>query len=71
MTFEAYLTNIHAKTGKSPEDFHALAIEKGLMTADTKAMQIVGWLKEEFALGHGHAMAIWCAFQKNGWTGPN
>ena len=71
MTFEAYLTNIHAKTGKSPEDFHALAIEKGLMTADTKAMQIVRWLKEEFALGHGHAMAIWCAFQKNGWTGPS
>jgi len=71
MTFEAYLTNIHAKTGKSPEDFHALAIEKGLMNADTKAMQIVGWLKEEFALGHGHAMAIWCVFQKNGWTGPN
>jgi hypothetical protein len=71
MTFEAYLTNIHAKTGKSPEDFYDLAIEKGLMTADTKAMQIVGWLKEEFALGHGHAMAIWCAFQKNAWTGPN
>jgi hypothetical protein len=71
MTFEAYLTNIHAKTGKSPEDFHALAIEKGLMNADTKAMQIVGWLKEEFALGHGHAMAIWCAFQKNGWTGSS
>ena len=69
MTFEAYLTNIHAKTGKNPEDFHALAIEKGLMNADTKAMQIVAWLKEEFALGHGHAMAIWCAFQKNGWTG--
>jgi len=71
MTFEAYLTNIHAKTGKSPEDFHALAIEKGLMTADTKAMQIVDWLKDEFALGHGHAMAIWCAFQKNGWTAPS
>ena len=68
MTFEAYLTNIHAKTGKTPEDFHALAIQKGLMNADTKAMQIVGWLKDEFALGHGHAMAIWCAFQKNGWT---
>jgi len=71
MTFEAYLTNIHAKTGKRPEDFNAIAIEKGLMNADTKAMQIVAWLKEEFALGHGHAMAIWCAFQKNGWTGPN
>ena len=71
MTFEAYITNIHAKTGKMPEDFHALAIENGLMNADTKAMQIVAWLKQDFGLGHGHAMAIWCAFQKNGWTGAS
>jgi hypothetical protein len=68
MTFEAYITNIHAKTGKTPEDFHALAIEKGLINADTKAMQIVSWLKQDFGLGHGHAMAIWCAIQMNGWT---
>lgn len=68
MTFEAYITNIHAKTGKTPDDFHALALESGLMGPDAKAMQIVGWLKKDFGLGHGHAMAIWCAFQKNGWT---
>ena len=69
MTFEAYITNIQAKTGKTPDDFHALALEKGLMGPEARAMQIVGWLKKDFALGHGHAMAIWCAFQKNGWTG--
>jgi hypothetical protein len=68
MTFEAYLNNIQAKTGKTPEDFRALAIENGL--AGARAMQIVAWLKHDFGLGHGHAMAIWCAFQKNGWTCP-
>lgn len=47
---------------------HARALESGLMGPDAKAMQIVGWLKKDFGLGHGHAMAIWCAFQKNGWT---
>lgn len=68
MSFEAYIRNIQAKTGKLPEDFHALATERGLMTGTPRAMQIVAWLKQDFGLGHGHAMAIWCAFQKNGWV---
>ena len=69
MSFEAYIRSIHAKTGKIPEDFRALASERGLLGEDAKAMPIVSWLKQEFGLGHGHAMAIWCAFQKNGWLG--
>lgn len=54
MTFQAYLDNIKAKTGKTPEDFASLASARGL----TKHGDIVKWLKSEFALGHGHATAI-------------
>ncbi len=58
MSFQAYLDNIQAKTGKTPEDFLALAKEKGLLEPDVKTMQIVNWLKTDFGLGHGHAMAL-------------
>jgi hypothetical protein len=63
MSFQAYLTNIQAKTGKSPADFRALAetkgfTHKGQLAAGVKAGAIVKWLKEDFGLGHGHAMAI-------------
>jgi Domain of unknown function (DUF4287) len=63
MSFQAYLTNIQAKTGKSPADFRALAEKKGFthngqLAAGVKAGAIVRWLKEDFQLGHGHAMAI-------------
>ena len=68
MTFQAYIDNVQQKTGKTPDDFHALAKEQGLLRADIKAMEFVGWLKREFGLGHGHAMAIWSAFQRNGWV---
>jgi hypothetical protein len=54
MSFQAYLDNVKAKTGKTPEDFAKLAAQKGL----TKHGDIVKWLKSEFALGHGHATAI-------------
>lgn len=57
MSFQAYLDNIETKTGKTPNEFIALAKEKGF-TADTKAGEIVVWLKEDFELGHGHAMAL-------------
>ncbi len=64
MSFQAYLTNIQAKTGKSPADFRALAekkgfTEKGRLCAGVKAGAIVQWLKEDFQLGHGHAMAVY------------
>lgn len=63
MSFQAYLDNIEARTGKSPADFKKLAKEKGFLSggklrADVKAGEIVAWLKKDFKLGHGHAMAI-------------
>ena len=58
MSFQAYIDNIKAKTGKTPEDFKALAEKKELLREGVKTGQIVAWLKEDFGLGHGHAMAI-------------
>lgn len=58
MSFQAYLDNIEAKTGKTPNDFIALAKQKGYDDPATKASVIASWLKEEFDLGHGHAMAL-------------
>ena len=68
MSFQAYLDNIQAKTGKSPADFRRLAEEKGFteegrIRAGVKATQIVNWLKADFEMGHGHAMAIVCLLQ--------
>jgi hypothetical protein len=54
MSFQAYIDNVKAKTGETPEDFAKLAAKSGL----TKHGEIVTWLKRDFALGHGHATAI-------------
>ena len=63
MSFQAYLDNIEARTGKSPAQFRQWGVDRGFATdaglADgVKAGAIVAALKEEFGLGHGHAMAI-------------
>ena len=54
MSYQAYLDNIQAKTGKTPEDFQVLAAEKGL----TKYSDVMAWLKADYGLGHGHANVI-------------
>ncbi len=64
MSFQAYLTNIEAKTGKGPDDFKKLSDEKGFsvngeLKSEIKATEIVNWLKADFDLGHGHAMAVY------------
>jgi len=71
MSFDAYINNIRAKTGRTPDDFHKLATDKGLVGSTIKATQLIDWLKQEFDLGHGHAMAIWAVFKRNGWAGAN
>jgi len=64
MSFQAYLRNIETNTGKSPADFRKLAEQKGFtnggkLAAGVKAGDVVKWLKEDFQMGHGHAMAIY------------
>jgi hypothetical protein len=68
MSFQAYLDNIEAKTGKSADDFKRLANQKGFaqrgrLKEGVKAGEVVKWLKEEFELGHGHAMAIYAVLK--------
>ena len=68
MSFQAYIDNIQAKTGKTPNDFKILAENKGFLKngeiiKTVKATEITNWLKEEFELGHGHAMAIYATFK--------
>ncbi len=57
MSFQAYLDNIEEKTGKTPKEFIQMAKEKGF-GSETKAGEILNWLKDEFELGRGHGMAI-------------
>ncbi len=68
MSFQAYIDNIKTKTGKTPEDFKKLAEKKGFLKGGqlvktVKATEITNGLKEEFALGQGHAMAIFATFK--------
>lgn len=61
MTFKAYLDNIQAKTGMSPDDFLALAQKKGLIERGKKVAKhsdLLSWLKSDIGLGHGHANAM-------------
>jgi hypothetical protein len=68
MSFQAYLDTIERDTGKSASDFRKLADEKGFTEGSTikpgvKAGQITDWLKADFGLGHGHAMALYALFK--------
>ena len=63
MSFQAYLDNVEAKTGKSADDLMLLAINQGLadangLAAGVKPGAMIDWLKADLGLGHGHAMAI-------------
>src|SRR4029077_6798350 len=74
MSFQAYLTNIQAKTGKSPADFRALAekngfTQNGKLAPGVKAGAIGKWLKADFQLGPAitgrTAGPTWRRFQRH------
>lgn len=58
MSFQAYLDNIEDKTGTTPRQFIEMARERGFDDPSVKAGTIVTWLKDDYGLGHGHAMAL-------------
>lgn len=59
MQFQAYLDNIKAKTGMTPDDFMAAAKKKGMLKDGVTATEIIDWLKADYGLGYGHAGAIY------------
>jgi hypothetical protein len=67
MSFQAYLDTIKLKTGKTPEEIHIIAKQKGVLIPNLKAADWVLWIQNEFVLGRGHAMALWGYFLDKGW----
>lgn len=68
MSFQAYIDNIKARTGKTPEQLKDAAEKAGVYHPDMKATELVNFLAKEFDLGHGHSMAIWAVFKDKGWV---
>ena len=58
MTFQAYLDNIEEKTGLTPRQFVEIAKKRGYDAPEVKTGVIVDWLKDDYDLGRGHAMAL-------------
>lgn len=68
MSFQAYIDNIFAKTGKTPADFKKIAEEKGFIvngeiSKAVKVTEILNWLKADFDLNRGYGMAIVATFK--------
>ena len=59
MSFQAYLDTIEDKTGLTPRELLAIAHEKGYDKPEAKAGDVATWLKDDYGLGRGHAMALW------------
>ncbi len=66
MSFQAYLDALENKTGKTPHEQLDIAASRGF-TADTKAGEVIDWLREDFGVGRGHAMSLFYVL-KNGTT---
>ena len=58
MSFQAYLDAIEAKTGLTPRQLVDLGKARGYDDPTVKAQVVVDWLKADYGLGRGHAMAL-------------
>ena len=57
MSFQAYIDAVEKKSGLVPSELLAIAQSKGF-GPDTKAGEVVDWLKADYDIGKGHAMAF-------------
>ncbi len=57
MSFQAYLDAVEVKTGLTPRELVTLAHDRGF-GPESKSGAIVDWLKQDYDLGRGHAMAL-------------
>lgn len=58
MSFQAYLDAIEKKTGLTPRQLLGVAHERGLDGPPISAAAVIDWLKTDYDLGRGHAMAL-------------
>ncbi len=60
-TFKAYMDNIQAETGKTPDDFWRMANKKGFVKRGkvvASHAEMFAWLKSGIGLGHVRASFI-------------
>ena len=67
MSYQAYLDAIETKTGKTPQELLDEASDRGF-DSTTKAGEVVAWLRDDYGVGRGHAMALYGVL-KNGADG--
>ena len=67
MSYQAYLDAIEATTGRTPQELLDEATARGF-DATTKAGEVVAWLRDDYGVGRGHAMALYGVL-KNGADG--
>jgi len=57
MSFQAYLDGLEARTGRTPRELLAEAEGKGFDSL-TRAGVVADWLRDDYGVGRGHAMAL-------------
>jgi hypothetical protein len=68
MSYQAYLDALERTTGRTPQQLLDEAADRGYGPG-TRSSVVVEWLREEYGVGRGHAMALYGVL-KNGPTVP-
>lgn len=66
MSYQAYLDAIETKSGRTPQELLDEAASRDYGPG-TRSTEFVSWLKDDYDVGRGHAMALYGVL-KNGPT---